>query len=235
MNTRDQFMSAIRRAGLHRSALTVLAVFMGVAVLTACSSPTTQGPPKGDATSTEQPSTEQAAPSADQSAVSTTEHDNYVTFEGANSCIQAASFAPQDSNITGGQPWGGIATSTAYTPDGNLVLNAQAGRHDSSGPAQWFNQRAPMFVSGYAGPINNLNFAFTGELTLDGNTYLIVVGQGNEGGGSSPWWFGGQGFTAQSTHAMTTPDGKYQFFAEDSGDSITMGSINCNNSATTSD
>ncbi len=63
---------AARELGQRPLTLAVLAVVMGVVALTACSSPTTQGQPKGEATSAEQPSTEQPAPSADQSPVSTT-------------------------------------------------------------------------------------------------------------------------------------------------------------------
>ena len=208
----------------------MLVLVAGAVFLAACSSPTTQGQPKGEATSSEQ-----AAPSADQSAVATTEHDNYVTFEGDRSCIQSASFAPQDSNITGGQPWGGVSTSNPYVANGTLELNAQAGRHDSSGPAAWFNQQAPSSIPGSQGGINNLNFAFTGELTLNGDTYLIALGQGNAGGGSSPWWLGGKGFTVQGSNFLTTPDGKYQFFSKDSDDSFVIGSTNCNNSAPSAD
>ena len=213
-------MSATRKAGLHRSALALLAVAIGVVVLTACSSPTTQGQPKGEATSSEQTSTEQGASSADQNPVSTTEHDNFVQFNG-DACITSASFAPQDSNITGGQPWGGVSTSTPYVANGTLELDVQAGRKDSSGPAAWFNQQAPVYIS--AGrpatiKINNLNFAVTGELTLNGDTYLIALGQGNVGGGSSPWWLGGKGGffqeSGQLIDKLITPDRKYAFEAD---------------------
>ena len=197
-----------------RPALAVLAVAIGVVVLTACSSPTTQGQPKGEATSTEQPSPEQAAPSAAQSAVATTEHDNYVILkEAPGGCVQSVQFIPMDANITGGQPWGGISTSSPYTPGGSLELNAKAGRHDSPVPAQWFNDRAPVNISQNNNPIKNLNFAFTGELIINGDTYIIAFGQGNQGSGQSPWFVGGQGFRGPFRYnesAIQTPDGKYQ-------------------------
>ena len=216
---------ATREVGQRPLTLAVLAVVMGVVALTACSSPTTQGQPKGEATSTEQPSTEQAAPSADQSPVSTTEHDNYVQFEG-DACITSASFAPQDSNITGGQPWGGVSTSNPYVANGTLELNVKAGRKDSSGPAAWFNQQAPVYIGASFDkevvPVNNLNFAITGELTLNGDTYLIALGQGNEGGGQSPWWLGGQGGFVQENQGSTlkTPDGKYVFLSPEADDAF---------------
>ena len=170
----------------------------------------------------------------------TVQHDNYVSFTSAMQSdgfyyfggINSASFAPQDSTITSGQPWAGVSTSIPYfTPfnpqekTGDLLeLNAQAGRKDSSGPADWFNQQAPVFVSlagdsSHGTTINNLNFAFTGELTLNGTTYLVALGQGNEGGGSSPWWLGGQDFTVnyppaslpETSPVLVTPDGQYYF------------------------
>ena len=207
----------------------MLVLVAGAVFLAACSSPTTQGQPKGEATSTEQ-----AAPSAGQSAVSTTEHDNNVTFLNGG-CISSATFTPQDSNITGGQPWGGILTTEPY--NGQVFsLDAKAGRKDSSGPAAWFNDRAPEYVAMFNGPINNLNFAFTGELTLNGDTYLITLGQGNAGGGASPWWLGGEGFqleTAQGWAHLYTPDGKYFFtsFPHETGpatdDTFYMFAANC--------
>lgn len=215
----------------------LLAVVMGIVVLTACSPPALQGQPKGEATSTEQTSTEQGASSADQSPVATTEHDNNVTFiQGPHTCVSSANFIPQDSNITGGQPWGGVSTIEPY--NGQVFsLDAKAGRHDSSGPANWFNQRAPQYLAMFNGPINNLNFAFTGELTLNGDTYLIALGQGNAGGGSSPWWLGGQGFqleTDQGWSHLYTPDGKYflttapyQFGGGEKDDTFYMFAANC--------
>lgn len=151
--------------------------------------------------------------------------------------INSASFAPQDSNYTGGQPWAGVVTATNYTPfiasnpdtSGVLELDAQAGRKDSPGPAAWFNQQAPVFISADSTQsqpvIDNLNFAFTGELTINGTTYLVALGQGNEGGGSSPWWLGGQGYTVASPPSylpskpvLVTPDGQYWFQSTPSDD-----------------
>ncbi len=196
----------------------MLVLVTGAVFLAACSSPTTQGQPKGEATGTEQ-----AAPSAGQSLVATTEHDNYVQFNG-DACITSASFAPQDSNITGGQPWGGVSTSNPYVANGTLELNVQAGRKDSSGPAAWFNQQAPVYISAGTPPVNNLNFAVTGELTLNGDTYLVALGQGNAGGGSSPWWLGGKGGFVQENQGSTlkTPDGKYVFAVNGLDDAFWM-------------
>ncbi len=225
----------------QRSALALLAVVMGVVVLTACSSPTTQGPPKGEATSTEQPSTEQAAPSADQSAVATTEHDNYVTLkEAPGGCIQSVQFIPMDTNITGGQPWGGISTSSPYTPGGSLELNAKAGRHDSPGPAQWFNDRAPVKISQNNNPIKNLNFAFMGELILNGATYTVAFGQGNQGSGQSPWFVGGQGFRGpfrDNQSSIQTPDGKFELSwnGKDSTNQFELAATDCGQGSLTTD
>lgn len=172
--------------------------------------------------------------------MTTTEHDNYVTLkEAPRGCIQSVQFIPMDANITGGQPWGGISTSSPFTPGGSLQLNAKAGRHDSPGPAQWFNDRAPVNISQNNSPIKNLNFAFIGELILNGDTYIIAFGQGNHGSGESPWVVGGHGFRGPfrfNQSSIQTPDGKYEL-SYNGGDSMSqfeLGATNCVQGSATS-
>jgi len=110
-------------------------------------------------------------------------------------------------SITSGQPWGGLITSES---EGSCTIDARAGRKGSSGPAQWFKDRASvaMSASGSWGAWpNNLNFAFDGILIIDGNSYQLVVGQGNDGVHNN-WWIGGIGFTSDQV-SLITPDKEY--------------------------
>lgn len=200
-----------KRSVGRRFAGTVVAVAsVGTALaLTACGQGTGSAPAKGAASS----------PALAATGVGTETRTNvwYFSAPGPSTCIQNLSFTPQDSTVTGGQPWGGISTTAAYSVvggTGTMILQALAGRHDSSGPASWFNDHVSSFVSYGPTPIDNLNFAFTGELTINSDTYVIALGQGNAGGGNSPWYLGGQGFTSQGGSGVSpllTPDGKYEF------------------------
>lgn len=116
-------------------------------------------------------------------------------------------------SITSGQPWDGVTSSEN---DDQLLITAEAGRSGSSGPAQWFNSMTSL-------PIGNdenldakpaeLNFAFSGTLTIEGHQYPVVIGQGHNMTDDN-WWIGGQG-SGWTTYkvappTITTPDGLYQ-------------------------
>lgn len=158
--------------------------------------------------------------SAPTSPVGATQHDNVVDLVSANSL--PVSFAwDQGYSITAGQPWGGVTTSPG------LAIDVEAGRSASTGPAQWLNDRTAVPVGtegagpGGSGP-SELNFAFSGTLTIDGHEYPIVMGQGHTGDNNN-WWFGGQGSgwkggvsgptVGTSFGYVTTPDGLYSIGA----------------------
>jgi hypothetical protein len=63
---------------------------------------------------------------------------------------------------------------------------------------------------------SELNFAYSGTITIDGNSYTIVIGQGNSFGRNN-WWVGGPGWTVHpGVYAnVVTPDGKYFFMPID--------------------
>ena len=117
-------------------------------------------------------------------------------------------------SITSGQPWGGV---TSNNNGGNINLDVQAGRHNSSGPASWFKARTSNMICDWqckkGESPNELNFAFTGTITIDGNGYPIVIGQGHSTIYNN-WWFGGPGWTSASSNiapngGIVTPDGKF--------------------------
>jgi hypothetical protein len=151
-------------------------------------------------------------------AVDTTEHDNWVllTPDWGNPPL---SFALADHSITSGQPWSGVSTGTQGSSWG---LDAKAGRSKSSGVANWFQSHASHAVCA-TWPSNTddwpkeLNFAFTGTLTINGTGYPITIGQGSVPPHNN-WWLGGPGWTYWDSpfgEAVVTPDGKYYFEAAD--------------------
>lgn len=153
--------------------------------------------------------------------------------QSATCCKSLSSGGPNASfsasgqySITGGQPWGGVVSG----PGGSgglpaVLITAQAGRKGSSGPAQWFmsNAQGGQLISDFGGDDSgpsNLNFAFTGTLTigaLDGSStvynYDLVIGQGHVTTVNN-WWIGGPGWTqgpysglgGSGTGSMLSPD-----------------------------
>jgi hypothetical protein len=72
----------------------------------------------------------------------------------------------------------------------------EAGRHDSTAPAQFFLANANGFfgANSFSSPPSELNFAFTGVVLIDESSYDIVIGQANNSEGND-WWIGGPGWT----------------------------------------
>ncbi len=151
----------------------------------------------------------------DLSRKTATEHDNWVYLE-SYMWDASISFNLTDHSITGGQPWGGVISGK---PDMNWGIDARAGRKGSNGPAGWFRDRASnaTYTGGGSGNWpSKLNFAFSGTITIDGNSYNIVIGQGSSFS-SNNWWVGGNGWTVHpGVYAnVVTPDGKYYFMPVD--------------------
>jgi hypothetical protein len=55
---------------------------------------------------------------------------------------------------------------------------------------------------------SSLNFAYNGTITIDGNSYQLVVGQGKNGVHNN-WWIGGNQWSSD-TESLITPDNKYR-------------------------
>jgi len=122
----------------------------------------------------------------------TTEHDNYVYLDAQSGISFSSSpFELTGYSITPGQPWGGVTWSAS-----NTALIANAGRHNSSPPAAWFNTLFPNLIGDdtYANSPSDLNFAFSGNLILIVNGQNITLddigfGQGHNQDGNN-WWMG---------------------------------------------
>jgi len=125
--------------------------------------------------------------------------------------------------ISDGQPWQGVETSGG-TPGSALEVTVLAGRHDTSPPADWFNERADLLL-GY-GVLDDrpseLNFAFAATLVIDGSPYPIYLGQGSDLAGDD-WWLGtpfivdGPSWTRDANGYLHTPDGLYVLCPKDGG------------------
>jgi len=156
---------------------------------------------------------EQTAPAS----VGTTVHDNQFIIQAGNSASGAQiqfTWQQDSSSITSGQPFDGVSTNPSGAST-NCTINVQAGRQLSDAPAQWFTQQlqgGTAFNPGIGNVGNQpdqLNFAVTGTLTINGTGYGVVLGQGSDGAGDNTWWIGGPGFTGLSPGAVVTPDGAY--------------------------
>lgn len=182
------------------------------------------------------PSTSAAAAGLD-----TTQHDNEVTFNTDGSKWPVTvSFTiddrqKQDYSITSGQPWGGVNVCGG---GGSCMLDAKAGRHNSSGPANFFKSNAqswlctgPDALMGDCKGPSDLNFAFTGTLLLRGvnsqtQNYPVVIGQGSDGASANNWWIGGMSPNTSGSWApaglaqgsIKTPDGWYSIQPDDGKD-----------------
>ena len=119
--------------------------------------------------------------------------------------------------ITDGQPWHGISY------DGVFNMTVDCGRKGSSGPSQWFLNAVGngVYISAIDSVNNNdvysgvsipdkANFAFTGEVNIDGKVYEICVAQACIDA-CNVWFVGGPDFTTDGWDAIpiVTSDFKY--------------------------
>lgn len=165
---------------------------------------------------------QQHAGTATTHLVGVSQHDNELDLQSA----QSVSFDWDGGySITSGQPWGGVTSGG----DGDgIAIHAEAGRKASTDVASWFNSRSSMSINtaewGADSSPEELNFAFTGTLTINGVQYPVVIGQGHSGVDNN-WWIGGQGggwtesvfgqTVGSATPVLITPDGEYTVLAEE--------------------
>ena len=158
----------------------------------------------------------------DEELLDTTQHDNCLN-------IWPEQFSPSmsysysgDHSITSGQPWSGVSSSGYH---GGLQILVKAGRKGSYDVANWFNSNAPnaaCTISSLSLQPYELNFAFTGTITINGNTYAVTIGQGHSGA-SNNWWIGGPGWVFQKKSnpgKICTPDRKYTISEDDTAADI---------------
>ncbi|MDX2171095.1 MAG: hypothetical protein SF182_28765 [Deltaproteobacteria bacterium] len=115
--------------------------------------------------------------------------------------------------VSSGQPWQGVSAEGG-TPGSPLEVTARAGRHKTDPPAEWFNDRSALLL-GYAledSRPDELYFAFSGTLVINGTSYVVYLGQGGDLLGDD-WWLGvpatQPAWTRTSEGYLLTPDGQY--------------------------
>lgn len=142
-------------------------------------------------------------------------HDNLLMLV-PNGWNPTLTFTLGEHSITSGQPWDGC---TASIQDGIFTIDAKAGRKGSSGVATWLHNHATNATCSddcnCVWP-SDLNFAFTGTITINGDSYPVTIGQGSTFGKNN-WWIGGPGWTIHEgvTPNVRTPDQKYYFEPEE--------------------
>lgn len=156
-------------------------------------------------------------PSSSPSGVGATQRDNQVNLQAGKGVNSLAFNFSGNYSITADQQstWGGVTNCQSQK---TCTINVQAGRQQSAPVAAWFTSNAPSFgctfSSQFCQPVSVMNFAFTGTLTVNGQTYPLTLGQ-NGDGVANYWYFGGPGYTpaydlqADETQPVFTPDGVY--------------------------
>lgn len=166
---------------------------------------------------------QQPVATAHTQLVGVSEHDNVLDIGSS----QDVTFTWDGGySITSGQPWGGVTVDSGTPNGGGVTITAEAGRSGSTEVAQWFAARSSLAVADNQGTDNlpeELNFAFTGTLTINGEEFPVVIGQGHTGVDNN-WWIGGQGAgwsdsvfgqtVATSTPVLVTPGGTYAIITE---------------------
>ena len=157
---------------------------------------------------------ESASASASSSLVGVTSRINDFGLL-AGSGVNTISFAYSGNyTITSSQEstWSGVENCGPTSP---CTVVATAGRKNSSQVWDWFKTNAPAWgCSDECDSNNEMNFAFTGTLTINGTAYPVTLGQAGQTVVDiymdNGWWYGGPGWTGNSnTGIATTPDGKY--------------------------
>jgi hypothetical protein len=140
-------------------------------------------------------------------------HHNMLYFD--TYAVSSVSFSETGHSITGGQPWNGVSCSYS---SGVVTIDVNCGRKDSSGPSNWFlnyvgNGRycsARDSVGELTPMPGDANFAVSGVLTIDGNSYNVCFAQAGMSG-SNLWFVGGPQFTVFGMDAIPiyTQDSHY--------------------------
>lgn len=199
-------------------------VMAGVAVSMALAGCSTQqaveSPPTSASASAGQPSS-----GSSPAELGASQHTNSFDLAPAKGVTAIAFTWDGIYAISSGQEstWGGVTSQWNGQGDPpSLDIQVKAGRKASPDVYAWYAQRAQQFsctvaVSGNTAPdgqelgcaTDNLNFAFTGTLTINGTGYPVVIGQGWLSGNA--WFYGGAGWQGPdtTTGAFTTPDGRY--------------------------
>ena len=129
---------------------------------------------------------------------------NAMTIQ-CGSGVNTLSFNTISADYPDGESWGGINPPTFSA--GTLTIDVYCDRKGSTDVLDWFC--SPVY--GVTDPgMTSMNFAFTGQLFINGTAYNVVIGQGDISS-HNVWNMGGReaGFTQTSGGIIVTPDGRY--------------------------
>lgn len=164
-----------------------------------------------------------------QDEVGMTYHDNDIVLyinTSSSWTISGGSYTISEHSVSSGQdPDNKIVDGSAYamaiitnTFKGRDVstqgtLTFTCGRHNTSGVANWWNDRIPSNNNTFGHGAGDLNFAFVGTLTMTVTTEGVTSGpftfssiglaQG-QAGSSNNWWFGGTSCTKDGDWIVKT-------------------------------
>ena len=153
------------------------------------------------------------------------EHNNLVRFEG-DSSISNISFELDDHIVSKGEPFDGIHwdhDEQQQDKENHLTIDVKAGRHNSEDCGSFYRNSVGdetarmMHTLGGSGDPDKLNFAFTGTLYIDDDSYDVCIGQGHHGAYDN-WHLASFSLNAAKNHKSGTlgnyklePSGSHTF------------------------
>jgi hypothetical protein len=117
---------------------------------------------------------------------------NTFTINFGNQITSMSFSYNNDIRYTSGEDFDGVTVSNNSD---DVVITVEVDRKASSSPATWFKEQldneADHMITDAPGDDmpGELNFAFSGVLTVNGVPYTVCLGQGNYGL-TNNWWFG---------------------------------------------
>lgn len=128
--------------------------------------------------------------------------DNIIEFKGESS-VKKITFELDEHIITTGEKFDGVHADSVKKKENHLSINVKAQRKGSKDCAKFFSD----YVAGKSKNMihtakgsnvpDELNFAFTGTLTIDDSTFQVCMGQGHYGT-TNNWHFSSAAVTASS-------------------------------------
>ena len=150
--------------------------------------------------------------------------DNHITFTADDTQVTSLNFSYSGNyDITSGGTFDGVDTTGADTTV--LDVDADASREASEPPADWYcnqvNNNSSNMIHTAHGDFRpqELNFAFTGTLTINGTNFEVCLGQGSYNM-TNNWHLCSEAIVADDDHkGGTLTLGSTQYYLQQDGDS----------------
>ncbi len=150
--------------------------------------------------------------------VEPSEHENNVYFKGDGS-ITSIGFELEDHIVSKKQPFDGITWKAIN--DNKLKIDVKAGRHKTEPCANFYknfvnnNKKNMMHSRGGDAAPKELNFAFTGVLTINGKPFNVCIGQGRTSDHNN-WHLASPDLSASDDNKKGKLGGEFQISTVDS-------------------